>query len=290
LGSVGPESPSAHLENHCARPVDDKNCPINTDSHSAETKTGLSILIVEDNELNQQLAITLLNNWGHTVEVANNGVEALELHQNGKYDLILMDMQMPVMGGTTATIKIREREENGHDHVTIIAMTASVLEGDREECLSIGMDDYLSKPFKVENLQSIIKKYSKVLHTRKKPSPGAAKCPTPATNEYFNYALALTEADTQIIALIARSFLAELPRQIATMRHAWQQQNFEVLQREAHTLSGLLGTFNAKPAQQIAIDIDRSVRNHDIANVPDLLTRLEHEADLFSIELGTFIV
>jgi signal transduction histidine kinase/CheY-like chemotaxis protein len=288
-----PRLTAPELENVDVNPVSEKNnhdvnYSINSYQHPRELETGLSILVVEDNELNQQLAIALLNNWGHTVDVANHGAEALELHRNEKYDLILMDMQMPVMDGATATIKIREREKNSHYHVTIIAMTANVLEGDQEECLSIGMDDYLSKPFKVDTFQSIIKKYSTILHAQKKPAL-ANEHALLTTDEHFNYALALKQMDPQILALIAESFSIELPRQLTTIRLACAQRDLVVLQREAHTLSGLMGTFNAKPAQKIAIKIDRIARSHDMDNALDLFTRLEHETELFAIELQNFI-
>ena len=113
-----------------------------------EAQRTLNVLLVEDNLINQKLAIRLLEKWGHTVTLAINGQEAVDRLAGGeRYDLVLMDMQMPVMGGVEATRLIRAHE-TGHDlpRVHIMAMTANAMEGDRDECLKAGMDDYLSKP------------------------------------------------------------------------------------------------------------------------------------------------
>ncbi len=119
-----------------------------------EAQPMLTILLVEDHPTNQKLALGLLGKWGHRTTVAQNGQEAVDLCADGRYDLILMDMQMPVMGGIEATRLIRAREAaEGRAHTPIIAMTAAAMAEDREACLAAGMDDYLAKPIKVTELQ-----------------------------------------------------------------------------------------------------------------------------------------
>ncbi len=131
-----------------------------TESVIAPAAHSMHILLVEDNPLNQKLATALLKRWGHHFDIANNGLEALEWHAKETYDLILMDLQMPMMGGYEATSIIREREKSSFIKKSIIiAMTANALEGDREQCIAHQMDDYLSKPFKIDALQAILKKY-----------------------------------------------------------------------------------------------------------------------------------
>mgnify|MGYP000302323606 CR=1 FL=1 len=121
----------------------------------------MHILLVEDNALNQKLATALLKKWGHHFDIANNGLEALEWHAKETYDLILMDLQMPIMGGYDVTNIIRNREKNPLvKKSTIVAMTANAQEGDREQCIAHQMDDYLSKPFKINDLNEILKKYA----------------------------------------------------------------------------------------------------------------------------------
>jgi CheY-like chemotaxis protein len=112
--------------------------------------------------LNQKLAVSLLKKWGHEVDIASDGIECLEWHSRKKYDLILMDLQMPNMGGFEATAHIRKREfiENPNRRTPIIAMTANAMEGDREQCINNQMDDYLSKPFRIDAFQQLLKKYN----------------------------------------------------------------------------------------------------------------------------------
>jgi CheY-like chemotaxis protein len=119
------------------------------------TKKDLSaahVLLVEDNEINQKIVLLSLQNSVKKIDVAANGLEALNLFKSNDYDLILMDIMMPVMDGIEATKKIRELESTTNDRIPIIAITANALSGDRDNCLAAGVDDYLSKPFSVEVL------------------------------------------------------------------------------------------------------------------------------------------
>jgi signal transduction histidine kinase/DNA-binding response OmpR family regulator len=122
----------------------------------------LSVLLAEDNVVNQRLGTRLLEKMGHRVTLAANGVEAIQRHAGGEFDLILMDVQMPEMNGFEATGQIREREKRTGNHVPIIALTAHAIQGDRDRCLAAGMDDYLSKPLNAsllaEKLESVARK------------------------------------------------------------------------------------------------------------------------------------
>jgi CheY-like chemotaxis protein len=122
---------------------------------SAET-AALSILLAEDNIVNQALVKTLLKARGHGVTLANNGREALSLLDGLPFDLILMDIQMPEMDGLQATAEVRRRERSTGEHIPIVAMTAHAMKGDRERCLAAGMDDYISKPISVKDLLALI--------------------------------------------------------------------------------------------------------------------------------------
>ncbi|MFZ5474852.1 MAG: response regulator [Pseudomonadota bacterium] len=131
--------------------------PVGTDATGAPPARGLRILLAEDNAINQKLVLSLLKKAGHTVNLANDGREALELWQQGGHDLILMDMQMPEMDGIEATRRIRELERTRGGHIPILALTANVLPGDRERCLQEGMDGYLAKPIRQEELYEAIR-------------------------------------------------------------------------------------------------------------------------------------
>jgi CheY-like chemotaxis protein len=125
---------------------------------------GCRILLAEDGLINQRVAIGLLTGWGHEVDVANDGVEALEALKARAYDLVLMDVNMPNMDGLEATAAIRRRERDGEPRTPIVAMTASAMKGDRERFLAAGMDDYLSKPFEPPMLREMVDRYAGIDH------------------------------------------------------------------------------------------------------------------------------
>jgi CheY-like chemotaxis protein len=116
----------------------------------------LHILLAEDNPVNQKLAVSLLRKHGHTVEVANNGREALTALEQEPFDVVLMDVQMPEMDGLEATVAIREREKRTGRHIPVLAMTAYAMKGDRERCLAAGMDGYVAKPIRIQELLDVL--------------------------------------------------------------------------------------------------------------------------------------
>ena len=117
----------------------------------------LMILLVEDNLLNQRIVTFSLKKYNHEVVIANNGVEAIEHFREKKFDVILMDIMMPVMDGLEATVKIRELESESQleKRTPIIALTANTMDNDRDKCISYGMDEFMAKPFDIEKLNSI---------------------------------------------------------------------------------------------------------------------------------------
>jgi osomolarity two-component system sensor histidine kinase NIK1 len=121
-------------------------------------KEGLSILLVEDNFLNQKITTYNLRKYNHKVSIANNGLEAVNLFKEKKFDLILMDIMMPVMDGLEATREIRkiQKTDKLNEYTSIIAVTANTLDNDREKCLSWGMDEFIAKPFDMNQLNEIL--------------------------------------------------------------------------------------------------------------------------------------
>lgn len=120
-------------------------------------KQKLSILLVEDNVLNQRIVTFSLRKYQHDVTIANNGKEALDIFKTARFDVILMDIMMPVMDGLDATLKIREfeRQSQVEKQTPIIALTANTMDNDREKCLSYGMNEFMAKPFDMERLNQI---------------------------------------------------------------------------------------------------------------------------------------
>ena len=129
-----------------------------------KTERGFNILLAEDNVINQKMTERILLNHGHKVKIASDGAEAISAMERDSFDLILMDVQMPGMDGLRATGIIREREKkSGSPAIPIIAMTAHAMKGDRERCLKAGMNDYISKPAKAEDLLNVIDRTVKII-------------------------------------------------------------------------------------------------------------------------------
>jgi CheY-like chemotaxis protein len=127
-----------------------------------EPGPGVRILLAEDNKVNQRVAVRMLEKNGHRVIVAGTGYEVLAALEREEFDLILMDVQMPEMGGLEATVAIRKKEESTGRHVPIVAMTAGAMQGDHEKCLAAGMDGYISKPVRSQELIEMVMKHASV--------------------------------------------------------------------------------------------------------------------------------
>ncbi|MEA2084194.1 MAG: response regulator [Thermodesulfobacteriota bacterium] len=121
-------------------------------------RTPLNILLAEDDYVNRTLAILLIENLGWEVTAVENGKDALTALKTGRFDLVLMDVQMPEMNGFEATMAIREKEKETGEHIPIIALTAHAIKGDKEQCLNAGMDDYIRKPIEFKEFRSTILK------------------------------------------------------------------------------------------------------------------------------------
>jgi two-component system, sensor histidine kinase and response regulator len=128
-------------------------------ANARNAAVSLRVLVAEDNAVNQKLMARLLEKRGHHVKVVANGLEALESLEQGSYDLVLMDVQMPELDGFEATGELRKREKQTGLHTPIIALTAHAMKGDRERCLEAGMDGYLSKPIRAQELDDLLENY-----------------------------------------------------------------------------------------------------------------------------------
>ncbi|MHB8056152.1 MAG: response regulator, partial [Candidatus Aminicenantales bacterium] len=150
--------------------------PFITRHSLSKARQQYNVLLAEDNIINQKLAVRILERRDHKVTVANNGAEVLELMDKEKFDLILMDIQMPKMDGYQATAAIRDKEIGTEKHMPIVAMTAHAMKGDREKCLESGMDDYISKPLKpydlLKKIEYVVNRFKKELKIIEKRAPG----------------------------------------------------------------------------------------------------------------------
>jgi CheY-like chemotaxis protein/HPt (histidine-containing phosphotransfer) domain-containing protein len=223
-----------------------------------DEQVAMHVLLVEDHVVNQKLAVTLLERWGHRVDVAENGQVALDMYGQQKFDVILMDMMMPVMDGLEATRCIRA-SETGH-RTPIIAMTANAMESDRQRCLDAGMDDYLSKPIKATELQQMLLRFA----SRTELEPFASTymnsflAPLDEVGDWveFDYAAALAAQDQEMVEIVAQAFVDQWPDDLKKMRDALEFADYKVVLYTSHALKGTLLMFGALPAYELAMQIE----------------------------------
>jgi signal transduction histidine kinase/CheY-like chemotaxis protein len=210
------------------------------------------VLLVEDNFVNQKVAVRFLERLGCTVEVASHGAEGVAACQQRHFDIVLMDLQMPVMDGMTATRKIRELETTGH--VPIVALTANAMTGDRELCEAAGMDGYLTKPIEVERLRNVLTKYG--LETNEADSSAATPPPAPAASLKPPVDLrgfqSITNGDSAFAQELAVTFIASGEQQLADMAAAAARSNRVALARAAHQLKGACANIHAHGLKALA--------------------------------------
>jgi signal transduction histidine kinase/DNA-binding response OmpR family regulator/sensor domain CHASE-containing protein len=229
----------------------------------------LHILLAEDNPINQTLATRLLGKLGHTVVIVGDGRAALEALAQHNFDLALMDVQMPVMDGLAATAMIRQHERHTGRHLPIIAMTAHAMKGDAERCLAAGMDGYLAKPIKVEELQAVIQQ---TLHPAPSPAPSAAEPPIDLAT-----LSTIVGGDRDLLVELGRLFQQDYPQQLATLREAIAQADRQRLERTAHSLKGALATIGATTARSLANELETMGQGCRIDEARATLSKLEAE-------------
>src|ERR1039458_8576868 len=170
-----------------------------------------------------------------------------------EFDAVLMDVQMPEMGGFEATRVIRQKELATHNHIPIIAMTANAMRGDREQCLAEGMDGYIAKPIRTPELVAELSRFT----TSSQPTPPKPAAPAPEGCIDWQAAWAHLEGDRDLLRELAGLFLEDLPQQMEAIRHAVNPPQAHDLERLAHRLKGSVGNFAAKPAFQAAFQLEK---------------------------------
>ncbi len=225
------------------------NAPLVTRHTVQESRRSLHILLAEDNAVNQTLAQRLLNKFGHTVAVANNGVEAVAMWREHSFDLILMDVDMPELNGYGATGQIRALEEGTDKHVPIIGLTAHVMQGSREECLAAGMDGYLSKPIDTEAL------WIELESLRSGDEPGT-KEPEPPQALALAFSLAdvmvYMDNDMDLFRSMVSVFTDEYPVYMDKLEKAVEAGQTEAVHQLGHSIKGMVSVFAVPSVAQWA--------------------------------------
>jgi signal transduction histidine kinase/HPt (histidine-containing phosphotransfer) domain-containing protein/ActR/RegA family two-component response regulator len=221
----------------------------------------LDVLLVEDGAVNQKLAIRLLEKKGHRVTLACTGIDAVALVQQRRFDVVLMDLQMPEMGGLEATAVIRQREKGTGQHVPIIALTAHALRGDDERCLQAGMDGYVSKPIQPDQLWEAM---ANVL-SKSVPAKAEEDGPTgPGWDE--NGLLERCGGDLELARELIQVFLIEYPPHFAEIRQAIARNDADLLKRAAHALKGSAGNFGAEDVVTTALRLEQTAASGQLAS------------------------
>ena len=251
-----------------------------------EMQTGhrAHLLLAEDNPVNQKVAARMLERLGYRVDVAQNGLEALEALERNRYDAVLMDVQMPGMDGHEATAEIRRREATlawrGEGHSTpIIAMTANAMQGDREKALAAGMDDYLAKPVRQEDLDEVLGRWVSREETGAPDPPATGAAPDGNGSVLDPEVLANLRdlGDPELLTELAEMFFDDATSRLAEMREAVEAGDAAGVKRVAHTLKGSSGNMGAARMSAICAELQDVGDSGDLAPARGLLEDLEDE-------------
>jgi PAS domain S-box-containing protein len=252
----------------------------------------LHILLADDNAVNQRLALKLLEKRGHTVVLAANGNEALMAYAAERFDLILVDVQMPEMDGFAVTKAIRERERHAAPatgeqgvatgHIPIVAMTAHAMKGDRERCLDAGMDSYISKPLSPERLYEVIESVTAAIAVAN--GRAAEGC-----EPVFDREALLTRVahDQELLREIVGLFLADAPELMQAVRESVNRRDASSVEHSAHALKGCVANFGATGTVEVALKLETMGRIGDLSSAPETLAQLEAQINRLESALIT---
>jgi signal transduction histidine kinase/DNA-binding response OmpR family regulator len=249
--------------------------PLITKHTLRENRRCLRILLAEDNVVNQKLAVRLLEKRGHTVVVANNGREAVDAFASQHFDLVLMDVQMPEMDGFQATAAIRAQEQKSGTHVPIVAMTANAMQGDKERCLEAGMDAYIAKPIKADDLYDLLDdlvppvpdhatQESKEEVSETDETPVITRHPSPKVFDQ-EAGLARVEGDMELFEELITLFREDTPNQMQRLQQALQTNDLALLEQQAHTLKSTAANVGAEALREAALGVEQAARCRDLA-------------------------
>lgn len=252
-----------------------------------------SLLLVEDNIINQEVALSMLRSFGCVVDVASNGLEALDAVKHKIYDLVLMDCMMPEMDGYSAAGEIRRRQaENQLPEFPVIALTANAIEGDREKCLAAGMNDYLTKPFKPRDLHDMLKKW---LHHGKgmseTPQEASTDSSMPIPIPQVLSSIQLLEADygKDLLKQVIKTYLDNAGRLMQTLENAWNTGDLKAIQMTSHTLKSSSAQVGANDLAELFRNVENDARSQRYDASGQTLASIQDQFSLTCSSLATYL-
>ena len=252
----------------------------------SERQQSLRVLLAEDNHLNQVVASKLLERLGHQVIVASDGLEAVQQLEDNTYDLVLMDVQMPAMDGIEATHQIRLQEQGTDRHVPIVGLSAHALKEDRDRCLQAGMDDYMTKPVRREELAALC---ARLADPDKAPAPDETPAPNGENGELVDIddLRERLDSDDGLLVQMRELFQTTCPELLAEIDQAIENQDADGLRRSAHGLKGMVANFSAPTVADQAYALERMGRDNQLDEVVATRARLGESLDQLGQTLET---
>jgi CheY-like chemotaxis protein len=244
---------------------------VETVTDGKRARSALRILLAEDNAMNQKVALRLLEQLGYRADVASNGVEAIEALDRQPYDVVLMDVQMPELDGLDATRQICERWSE-ETRPRIIAMTANALPEDREACFAAGMNDYVAKPIRSEELVAALKRVKPLAN-----GDGSTDGVGYVTLDDDALGSLRELGGDEFLGEVIDAFLADAPQLIATLRRSLDEQSTEELRRAAHTLKSNGATLGAQEFAELCRTLEQRAKEGELDGASELIDRIEQE-------------
>ncbi|RQH32868.1 PAS domain-containing hybrid sensor histidine kinase/response regulator [Okeania hirsuta] len=239
-------------------------------------KLPLKILLAEDNVVNQKVAINILKNLGYRADVAANGLEVLAALRRQSYDVVLMDVQMPEMDGLTATRQICTEWEK-EKRPRIIAMTANAMQGDRENCLAAGMDDYISKPVRLEALTTALSKYGPPQTTTEKDVLPQAELEGVVDLAVLQELKKMAGGNSELLVEVIDCYLEDSPKLLDEMSQAIKQQQAKLLQRSAHSMKSSSASVGANNLPELCKELEYIAREGTTEGADKIFSQLQAE-------------
>ncbi|NEO28476.1 MAG: response regulator [Kamptonema sp. SIO4C4] len=236
----------------------------------------LKILLAEDNVVNQKVALNMLKKLGYRADVVANGMEVLDALHRQPYNLVLMDVQMPEMDGIEATRHIRQQKH--WDAVTIIAMTANAMQGDREACLAVGMNDYISKPIRIQTLTETLQRCFMSSTPKSDPQTQETANPPVLDTATFDELKMMAGEDAPVLILdLIDSYLEDSPTFLQGIETAIAQEDAAQLKYMAHTLKSSSASLGALTLTDLCLKLEKMGRQETTEGAADILEQVKQE-------------